>query len=96
MTDRKKLIRWMSVTLWSILAFYVVSYCGLSLCGNYSKFLSRSGKLRNSAGMSVADIFEWEPYGIVKYNAGANSLGLIYAPLVDIDRKFLAQAARFF
>ena len=96
MIDRKRLTRWISVALWSIWAFYVLSYLGLSLCGSYSKFLSKSGNLRNSAGMSVADIFEWEPYGIVKYNAGFNSLGLIYAPLVDIDRKFWHKPLDFF
>jgi hypothetical protein len=88
MIDRKRLTRWISVTLGSILAFYVVSYFGLSLCGGYSKYVSRSGNLRYSSGMSLADVREWEPCGIVEYNSGANSLGLLYALLVDIDRKF--------
>ena len=46
--------------------------------------------------MSAADIREWEPFGIVKYNAGANFLGLIYAPLIDIDRKFWHKPLDFF
>jgi hypothetical protein len=81
---------------YAVLALYALSYCGLSLCGKYSEYVTRSGNLRLSSGMSLADIREWEPYGIVKYNGGHNSLGLSYALLVDIDRKFWHKPIDFF
>jgi len=88
MTDKKTRNRKITIALWSAIALYAISYCGLSLLGDYSKFLSRSGKLRYESGLSAADIREWQPYGIVKYSDRCNFLGVFYSPLVDIDRNF--------
>jgi hypothetical protein len=38
--------------------------------------------------MSVADVREWKPYGVIKYNGWCNVLGVVYALPVDIDRTF--------
>jgi len=73
-----------AAALWSFMGLYVISYFGLSLFGDYSKFLSRSGKLRYGSGLSAADIREWQPYGLVKYSDRCNFLGAFYSPLVAI------------
>ncbi len=75
-----------NMLLCSVLAAYLLSYCVLSLLGNYSQFLSRSGAIRYKSGLSAADIREWEPCGVIKYAGRYNFLGALYAPLVDIDR----------
>lgn len=85
-----------TIVLWSVLALYAVSYVVLSLAGNYSGYLSISGKVRYESGLAVPDVREWEPYGVFKSNRGYNFLGLIYAPLVDLDQRFWHKAVDVF
>jgi len=91
MTAKEVRNRKIAVALWSIIGLYALSYCVLSLLGAYSNLLSRSGKHRYESGLSAADVREWQPYGVVNYSDRHNVLGVIYSPLIDLDRRFWHQ-----
>ncbi len=85
---RKTLLKKLPALLWCFLGLYLLSYFILTLLGGYSEFLSRSGAIRYGFGMNAADIREWQPRGVIKYSGRCNFPGAMYAPLVDIDRRF--------
>lgn len=90
--DKKKLFIYITV----ISVIYVISYIFLSLSGEY--YISMTGEIRNSAGFALIDCQEWGPkflaFDVYKDVSGRLALrgwnigGLIYSPLIVIDRKF--------
>jgi hypothetical protein len=88
MIRNQVLARRIAISFWILLTVYVGLYLILSLFGAYSALLSRSGTRRFAWGMAVSDVREWQPYGVMKYSDRHNLLGVIFAPLVDIDRRF--------
>lgn len=72
---------------------YVASYVVLSAAGEYHA--SQTGKLRWWGGLSVTDVYhwqpafaEWEPFHDISGNdtSRGNLLGLVYSPLIRLDR----------
>jgi hypothetical protein len=89
---RKRLIVGLVIAACLVLA-YVGSYVALSAAGNYRA--SQTGKLRNFGGLSVTDVYHWqprfmwwEPFRDVrgKDTSRGDLLGSFYSPLIRIDR----------
>ena len=79
-----------------ILIGYIISYAALSFGGDYK--VRASGKTRLPLfGVQIPDGQQWQPKGVrltvVKnqesgWDWNGNALGLVYAPLVILDRQF--------
>ncbi len=76
---------------------YLGSYTVLSMCGEYQ--ITMSGEHRYLGGLAMMDMYKWSPYGVTceiyrgpnerKEIRGLNILGVLYSPLVWIDRKYI-------
>ena len=76
---------------------YVGSYTVLSICGEYQ--ITMSGELRAFGGIGFMDMYKWTPYGVIcevyrgpsgrKQIRGVNFLGVLYFPLVWLDRRYI-------
>lgn len=75
------------VVNWCFLV-YLIAYVILTLSGAYSNYLVPSGQLEYNFGLSAQDAVEWVPRGIVRDRAKFNFLGVLYMPLVDLDRTY--------
>jgi hypothetical protein len=89
---RKRLIKRLVIAACLVLA-YVGSYVAFSAAGDYRA--SQTGKLRYLGGLSVTDVYHWQPrfmwwepfhdvYG--KDTSRGDPLGYLYSPLIRIDR----------
>jgi len=87
-----------------ICLLYIGSYAVLSCFGDY--VATQSGEVRNSAlfRMAVMDVREWCPKFVFghlffdingKITYRGNILGVIYAPLVILDQKYIHKTKRF-
>ena len=72
--------------LYALFFSYFLLYIMLTIFGSYSLKLSSSGELKYDFGLSIPDQREWEPYGVVRERARFNSLGILFMPLIDLDR----------
>jgi hypothetical protein len=89
---RKRWIVRLVITTCALL-LYVGSYVALSAAGDYRA--SQTGKLRYFGGLSVTDVYhwqpafcEWEPFRDVsgKDTSRGDLLGYFYSPLIRVDR----------
>lgn len=78
-----------------ILLIYVTSYALLSVFGKYVTVAS--GRTRMPYGLAIPDTRVWQPYGGSGYmflgvdrktSWQADSVGLIYCPLMMLDQRF--------
>ena len=68
---------------------YAMVYVSLTWIGEYSSMPVISGKFRYSDGMGIPDVWVWNPVGVRCYPFEKNWLGLVYYPLVRLDRGFI-------
>lgn len=98
--NKKKLIACIAI----ISVIYITSYIFLSLSGEYD--ISMTGKIRYSFGLALIDCQKWRPKYLIfyvykdvsgqlafgDYNIG----GLIYSPLIILDRTFWHKTIYYF
>jgi len=87
----------------SALGLYIVAYSILSLKGGY--LLTESGDVRYGYGLSVPDIYQWQPrfgfFQIFRQISGtrtirAEGLGYFFAPLILFDQALVHKTIRLF
>ena len=72
-----------------ILSGYIISYIILSSFGKYSDRLNITGRHRyRDWGMGMPDAQVWNPYMTEVMSWNKNTFGIIFYPLVLVDRKF--------
>ena len=74
--------------LWAVIIGYWLLYVYLSMCGSYSNYLAPSGKAYDYMGFAVPDSQQWVPKCVVKRPGLRNTLGFLYGPYIDLDRRF--------
>lgn len=91
---RKRWIVRFLIALGAVLV-YVGSYVALSVAGDYRA--SQTGKLRYFGGLSVTDVYHWQPRFISwepfrdvsgKDTSRGDLLGYFYSPLIRLDRRW--------
>ena len=92
---RRRRNRWLAALVGATI--YIGSYATLSLCGDYQTTMS--GRVRWPSGFAIYDVAKWTPrfvglevYRDVNgnlYPLRLNVLGVLYAPLVVLDRAFI-------
>ena len=90
---RRRLLRRAAVVLAALAVLYVGSYAALSAAGDY--VASQTGRLRYVAGLSVTDVYHWQPklgYWEPFHTIDGNDTtrgdlpGYFYSPLIRLDR----------
>ena len=68
------------------LTLYVMIYMVLTLAGSYMRYPVASGEVTIGGGWAVRDKVLWQPRDTLLTYTSYNWLGLLYGPLILIDR----------
>ncbi len=86
---RQRIVRRLAQVLWAALCMYLLAYVLNSHLGGYWLELARDGKDRFApelGGLSLTDALMWQPrFGHCSLG-NADSLGIAFVPLIQIDQ----------
>jgi len=84
--DKTKFKRNLKRISTAIVVLYIGCYIVLSALGQYDNRLDASGKTKYTFGLSVPDVYVWQPKCLMLRSNNWNYGGLFYSSLILIDR----------
>ena len=93
-------VRAMRLRAWAglfglLLLAYILVYVGCAVNGEYSQRMYSSGKYFWVPGFPMRDCVIWMPAHIHRDRYGSNFLGMLFAPAIWLDRKYIHKDFNF-